>query len=608
MLEHYSTLYPYIDFGCVNPHDPLVGVRKKLQKTTRIFAGRGNTAQEVRLAYPHLHVVDIPITSYDVLRALNASGRKAKTVAVITVYSSILGFDLFAESYGIHLLNHLLTPFDQLRATIQKVWDDGAELIVGGAITKKTAGEMNVPVINFPFGQESMQVVLKEVQHIHNALESEAINKGFISKLLDNTQEGVLAVNGDGKITVFNAVARRILNLQDSILNQPLEVLGKEFSCESDEKENQKIVAIGGDSIILNGVSLTHNNKYVGKIFTLHESRKIEKMEYSFREKTYSRPHAVNYSFADILGGSQAIHRCVEDAKDYARSDANILLRGESGVGKEIFAQSIHGESKRRERPFVAVNCAALPNELLQSELFGYVEGAFTGATRKGKTGLFEMAHGGTLFLDEISEMGYSSQAILLRVIQERCIMRLGSHVPIYVNTRIIAATNRKLEEMVEEGKFRKDLYFRLNVLSLKIPPLRQRKEDIAPLMNHYLNVLPSPFHDGFHLSDGAMECLQQYSWPGNARELRNVAERIAATAKTAEISRRQMLWAMQLTEESLPEVAVERTMARDRKKNSQLEEIRNAVAACGGNFSEAARKLNINRTTLWRRIKRADI
>ncbi|MDR2056459.1 MAG: sigma 54-interacting transcriptional regulator [Desulfovibrio sp.] len=605
-MTAYSRQYPNIAFDSVDPLRPLDKFRRTLRKSTEIVAARGSTAQEIKRAYPNLHVVDIPITAYDVIRAINAADHYGKTVAVITSYTDIIGLDVLAMPYNIRIRNHLLTSVEKLHETISKAMDMGADMIMGGALTRKVAMDMNVPVVYLPFGPESMQQVLKEVQHIQTAIETEAVEKNFVNRLLDNIIEGVVAVDARNAIRSVNAAARHILGLSGrALLGESLEALAPTFSPQTGKNQAEELASIRGNMVMLNRIPVMYRNRCLGTIFTLHEGRKIETMEKIIRRKMYTKPHTVRYTFADVMGKSPAIRRAIENGKSYARTESSILITGESGCGKEIFAQSIHHESARREHPFVAVNCAALSKDLLQSELFGYVEGAFTGALRQGKMGLFEFAHRGTIFLDEIAEMDYANQGNLLRVIQERYVIRLGSHNPVFVNVRVIAATNKNLTQLVREGKFRNDLYYRLNVLALEIPPLRERKQDIASLLLHFLHEHPSAYRGRFVLREDAEEALSRYSWPGNVRELSNIAERLAATAKGCEITRQQLSASMHLPDAPAPGIYRERLDAINHKKDLQLQEIKQAIAACDGNLGQAARELNINRTTLWRRIRR---
>lgn len=247
---------------------------------------------------------------------------------------------------------------------------------------------------------------------------------------------------------------------------------------------------------------------------------------------------SAGYTFADIIGSSSQIQQKIHIAKEYAKSEYSVLITGESGVGKELFAQAIHNYSPKKKGPFVALNCANFPENLIESELFGYVGGAFTGASKKGSIGKFELANHGTLFLDEIGELPYHFQSKLLRVLETMTVTRIGSNQGVPVDVRIVAATNRDLKQMVKDGFFREDLYFRLSVLNVDVPPLRERKEDLLQLANVLLSQGKDPSAlNAKSLSEDSKKILEEYDWPGNVRELRNVLSRASILSRNQEIS-----------------------------------------------------------------------
>ncbi|MGN0658554.1 MAG: sigma-54 interaction domain-containing protein [Emergencia sp.] len=320
---------------------------------------------------------------------------------------------------------------------------------------------------------------------------------------------------------------------------------------------------------------------------------------------------AAEYSFQDIIGSSGIMREKINIAKEFANSPFNFLITGESGVGKELFAQSIHNYSSRRKGPFVALNCANFSEGLIESELFGYVGGAFTGASRNGQVGKFELAAGGTLFLDEIGELPFHFQSKLLRVLETRMITRIGSSRQIPVDVRVIAATNRDLEKMVEEGLFRQDLYYRLQVLTVEIPPLRERREDIAPLAESFLRQASEPI-GGLpkKLDAQALNALMEYDWPGNVRELRNVINRATVLAKTDRISRdilESSIYSKGFTKQSISGGTPEEKLEKRRKDvdsaySALLEE---ALEISGGNKKKAAELLGVSRKTFYRMLEK---
>ena len=335
-------------------------------------------------------------------------------------------------------------------------------------------------------------------------------------------------------------------------------------------------------------------------------------MESQIRKKLLAKGHVAKSLFNDIKGQSKELKKTKEKAKLYAEVDSTVIIMGETGTGKELFAQSIHNYSLRADKPFVAVNCAALPETLLESELFGYVEGAFTGARKGGKTGLFELAHGGTIFLDEISEMSPNLQARFLRVLQEKEVVKIGDDKVIPIDVRVIAATNRDLFEYVGDGKFREDLFYRLCVLRLDIPPLRERKDDIYELVEYFielkckiLNKKPQK------LSSGIMKKLVNYDWPGNVRQLENLIERCLVISSGKEINDEILSEALfntpaykiitdQVNYEEISENA-------GVLKDIEYDAIRKVLHETNGSRKLAAEKLGISVTTLWRRLKKME-
>ncbi len=327
-------------------------------------------------------------------------------------------------------------------------------------------------------------------------------------------------------------------------------------------------------------------------------------MDQGYSPKAEKSGHIAKYYFSDIIGDSEFIKKAKEYARRFSRHDASVLICGESGTGKELFAQSIHNESLRKKGPFVAINCSTIPASLMESELFGYAGGSFTGATKAGKKGYFELADQGTIFLDEISELSFEAQAQLLRVLAEKTLMRVGDNVIHQVDIRVLAATNKNLMQMVREGKFRADLYYRLNVLSLEIEPLRKRKEDILPIFNYYFIKICRQEKKYLSITSEAKQVLMEYSWPGNVRQLRNFCERIVIVSQKEVLDKDFILSELQMTfsqDSELTEDVAE-------KENGDAEQIRKicqALEQSGGKRKAAAQLLGIHTSTLWRQMKK---
>ncbi len=361
---------------------------------------------------------------------------------------------------------------------------------------------------------------------LSNILDKAKLSDSYMDILLKVVNKGVIGIDNSGLIRICSKEAKRILKITTaSVLNHNAFELFPFIPFKNVMKTQETfydlIETYNDVNIIISVSPVYHSGKIYGALATVKKYTDSENEQNKLRSKIMGKGHVAKYEFNDILGKSDEIVKCKRLAMNMSKSNSSVLITGESGTGKELFAQSIHNSSNRKNAPFVALNCGAFPDNLLESELFGYEEGAFTGAKKGGKHGLLELAHTGTLFLDEIAEMPMSLQLKLLRVIQEREFMRIGSDSIIKIDVRIIAATNKNLIDMVDKGNFREDLYYRINVLPLRIPPLRNRKDDVEVLFNYMKN----NFDGDFKLTDEAKEKIKAYHWKGNVRELQNIVE-----------------------------------------------------------------------------------
>lgn len=351
--------------------------------------------------------------------------------------------------------------------------------------------------------------------------------------ILNTVHDGIISTNPDREIIQINSSARRILNLsgdEKSFIGKPIDKLlpGLEKSLD----DNQ-VLTVSGKHLVVNETHITSNNTEIA-VTVFQDVTRIQQLEQSLRENIRDKGLSAHYTYKDVIGSSAAIKQTMEKLKKIASAEQTVIIFGESGTGKELFAHAIHNLSSRRDGPFLPVNFAGLPESLAESELFGYDEGSFTGAKRGGKRGLFELAHHGTIFLDEIGDAPQGLQALLLRVLQEKIVMRVGGHRMIPIDVRVIAATNKNLKALVQKGTFREDLYYRLFVLPLRIPPLRERKEDIILLFNHFLK----SYTKGRILVDSSVsDSLLSYEWPGNVRELKSVVQYISSVMDNCHVT-----------------------------------------------------------------------
>lgn len=609
VVDRFRTEYPDIEFRSINSLAPQEEIQSICKEDFRIIIARGNTAEQIRHYTQNVHLIEFNISSYDILRLIKERNLQREKIAIITIRLDVTGIELVTDLLGIDILDFRFTARNLIEKTIRKARTQGASLIIGGTITYLTGKAMGVDICLIPISEESMHAAIYNARKVEDAIRVEEVRQHQLNTIMDSTKEGILAVDENKNITHINRVAEDMLARdRDELCGKPLAILPSLANLAFDDGASEEIARLNNLVCVVSKTDILYDNNFYGSVFTLYEKRNVERMDYKMKVAVYSNEHKARYCFADMAASTPGLKETIAKAKKYARTTSNILITGESGTGKEVIAQSIHNESRRKNKPFVAINCAAFPKDLLQSELFGYADGAFTGAQRGGKPGLIEIADGGTLFLDEIAEMDYATQANLLRVVQERYIIRLGSHHPIAINCCIISATNKNLVDMIGKGLFREDLYYRLNVLSLNIPPLREHKCDIISLIHFFLNSSPAKRGNReISLSEHAKSLLESYSWPGNIRELRNFTERLLAMCPSHHI-RSKDIQNLLSQDYNIAKAEAETASYSNDVKNirheAQMKEIREALQESKGNYGEAAKRLGISRTTLWRRMR----
>jgi transcriptional regulator with PAS, ATPase and Fis domain len=364
---------------------------------------------------------------------------------------------------------------------------------------------------------------------IDNQYKELAIRNAELATVMDLSHEGILLLTPEGRVALCNQALAAMLHLSGPVTGATATAFPAEVRAILGRRQGGEwILDCQGRTLVVSRQDLVCFGEVAGSYFNFQEVTYIRKLEQNLSRKLREKGQTTRYRFADLLTRSGRMRQCIDLARRVAPSDFTVLITGESGTGKELLAQSIHAASPRARQPFVAVNCAAVPENLLESELFGYQGGSFTGALKDGKAGLFEQAHNGTVFLDEIGDMPLPLQAKLLRVLQERQVVRVGSQNVININIRVIAATNQDLRGRIRAGQFREDLFYRLNALELRVPPLRDRAEDVFLLLDHFLG---EHGRGGLAFDPGAREVLVRHPWPGNIRELNNVAGHVAFMA-----------------------------------------------------------------------------
>jgi transcriptional regulator with PAS, ATPase and Fis domain len=443
-------------------------------------------------------------------------------------------------------------------------------------------------------------------------------NDSFLS-ILDKINDPVIVIDKDGIVIYVNSAyeyqigisREKILhkNLYEKYPNDKLLSVLKTGEQIKDEYYDETL----GYDIVAHFIPLKDADRKVKGVIGVGNANAICKINKHLRALVVGNTgkpkrkanRAELQAFKNIITQDPKMLHCINMAANVAKTDASVMLRGETGCGKELFAEAIHKASNRSKYPFVEINCSAIPENLLESELFGYAPGAFTGARSQGKKGKFEEAHNGTLFLDEIGDISLNTQVKLLRFTQEKYIEKLGDTKKIPVNVRIISATNRNLEQMVQQGEFRADLFYRLNVVPIFIPPLRERFIDISILASHFLNHYAKKYNKSIMLTPDAVECLQDYPWPGNVRELKNVIEHAVILCQTNKITRDDL----QLNVLSTPVKPEFHTL----HLNTAVEKLEKtiileALAKANNNKSKAINYLNISRSAFYAKLKKYKI
>jgi transcriptional regulator, propionate catabolism operon regulatory protein len=591
--------------------DEAVATAKRLEKSgTEVIISRGTLGLKIIESDLAIPVVQIPITGYDLLRTIVEAQKLGGKIGIADAAEILQGVEAIESALGITIEKYAIQTVDEVEEAVHHLIARSINVLIGKSVFIKNVPNPNVKTVVLSSGVESIIQAIQEAKSLLEVRRTEEQRTKQLQAILDFIADGVIAVDENGIITVCNPSARRILNIpydrvigkriDDILLNSRM---GKVIS--TGKEELNRIQDENGVKIITNRIPILHENKVFGAVCTFQELQKLQQQEQEIRKKLLHRGHVTKYDLDNIVGKSRTYQNAIEKVKKYSQVDSTVLLTGETGVGKEVFAHLIHSLSKRADGPFVAVNCAAIPKNLLESELFGYVDGAFTGARKGGKTGLFELAHQGTIFLDEIGELAESVQAQLLRVLQEGEVMRIGDERVIPINIRVIAASNRDFEDMVEEGKFRADLYYRLNILDILIPPLRQRREDLPLLCSHFIRELQQNIQKNITCFDGeAMEVLQSYHWPGNIRQLRNIVERSMILSHGEVIDKDTVLQAGGKDFHQLKTKRKEQTNEENGKlQEYEREYILDVLNQVNGNKTEAAKILGIGRTTLWRKI-----
>lgn len=610
--------------------EALVVARSFVGTDTEVIIARGNTADLLRDSDIPLPVAEVPFGDEEIGESLKQARELAGEDGRIGCFGFdgvIAPFKSLLATLDVHVKFYEIHSAAQIQEQAEEVRRDGVSVIIGGMLTVNVFERFDIKTVLMGTSLASVTRAYKNAKEILAAVAFEKKKTQETQTILNSVSDAIVSMDRDGRLTSLNRLAAGIFG--DGRLPLSGQTMDKIFTPD-ESADIRRVVASGEERI--GGILERQGRKYAmrvlpilvenvsqGAVVTLQEIRALQQMEAVVRKGLYQKGNVARYVFDDIKGTSAAIRKAVEVGRSFSRMQSNVLIMGATGTGKEMFAQSMHNASAQREQPFVAVNCGAIPANLIESELFGYEEGAFSGARKGGKAGLFELAHGGTIFLDEISEMGQAGQVSLLRTLQERQVRRVGGASVIPVDVRVIAACNIDLYDLVRSDKFRKDLYYRLSVLILRIPSLSERPEDVAVLARSFVEHYCGQFNKTVTLSDSAVRELESFFWDGNTRQLKNFCERIVALAQESVIDAafiRAELHDSYRNERIRPEASTNTSDADGpapsvseaiiiKRKVYTRQMIDAMLAEHRGNRDLVAKAMGVSRITLWKHLKK---
>ncbi|WP_238981048.1 sigma 54-interacting transcriptional regulator [Geobacillus sp. YHL] len=570
-----------------------------------VASGANATAiEEQRLDIP---IVRIKVTGFDLVNALWLAKRMNRQAVVMSYQEPIPQLEQFRDLFRVDLRQEVYDGVHDAQEKLLRILGSGKPVIIGASLISELTERMGGHSI-FIYSRSSIRLALETAVELASQRRSEIEKRQKIQAMMRAVHEGILYVDTNGLLMEINPVAERLLGVSaQDVIGKSIDEVVPEIKFDDVFKKGRPMLNVAQKTkqgmLLINRIPVIHQGELIGAVATIQDAQAVQKAEKAIRHRVYSKGFLAKATFEHIIGKNPIFMNLINKAQHYAQTDATILIRGETGTGKELFAQSIHNASNRNRHPFVAVNCAALPESILESELFGYEEGAFTGARKGGKQGLFELAHRGTIFLDEIGEMSLSLQSRLLRVIQEKEVMRLGSDMVIPIDVRIIAATNRDLKSMVKDGSFRQDLYYRLNVLSIELPPLRERLDDLPDLFRFFLKNYKLDKQMVEKVLSIMLPVLCDHNWPGNIRELENIAERVSVLLK-ARVTMDEVLTEVKKELFGSHIEFLDSTGLTKEVENWERQLILKVLREVQGSKTKAADLLGISRTTLWRKIK----
>lgn len=601
--------------------DEAVSIGKEMEKAgAEVIVSRGGTSHLLRKKL-HIPVLSIPVTSLNILNSIKDAAQLGKRILLVIFNNKISGMEIFDHLFHIKLLQGIYYDHDSLENLISSAKNQGYEVVIGGGISMKLARKYGLKGVELQTAKETVASIIEDARSVAESKRKDQEQAERYRCIIDSISEGIVSVDQNGLITTINKTAKEVFGISHMDVNgnhiinyipkaQILEVL------QTQKSVINKLEKINNRSFVATHIPITVGTNTAGGVSILKDISNVMKAENEVR-RSFAKGLIAKYCIADIVYDSLSMADLINKIKTFAPSGATILITGETGTGKELVAHSIHSLSRRKKGPFVSINCAALPDQLLESELFGYEEGAFTGSKKGGKPGLFEIGHKGTVFLDEIAAASKNVQIHLLRVLQEMEVMRIGGDRLIPIDVQVIAASNKDLGKEAQNGNFREELFFRLNVLQIHIPALRERIDDILLLADKFIQIASNNYGlKPFTIPKYFIKKMMEYSWPGNVRQLRNFIERLVLLSNSQfnpetfdEIYQELIQYTPNMKK---PEKEATLTSIKEQldlnKKENDTSIIRKALEEAHFCKSKTAKLLGISRTTLWRKLKEAGV
>lgn len=584
------------------------------QNGVEVIISRRGTANILRenLSVP---VLAVRISVFDILENVKDACRLGCKILLTSFREELSRVEIFQDFFGINMVAGEFFDSRSLRAAICKGRDEGCDVVIGGGLSMAIARELGMNGVELKTTEDVMKAALEDALSVAKSKRLEQEKTTKLRTIMNATSEGIVSVDQNGSVTTINQAALDLLKINgEFVQGRPIQTCIPGDSVATVLLHGQplwdNLEKIRGEMFVMNHVPLKVGSNLVGAVTTFKDASNVIQVENKVRRSLVKRLNA-KYTFDDLIHRSPKMKDTLSKAMKYARTDSSLLITGETGTGKELMAQGIHNACSRKKGPFVSINCAAVPDQLLESELFGHEEGAFTGSRKGGRPGLFELAHHGSIFLDEIGSTPLNLQSRLLRVLQEKEVMRVGGDRLIPIDVRVISATNQALSQKVTTGHFREDLFFRLDVLTITIPPLRERTEDVPVLVRdmvakasgkHQLQAIVIP-------EDG-LERLTTLQWPGNVRQLYNFIEKLVILCNgrfaqpVFEELYAELIEYSKLREEQTSPDDVRQAGLQESLVSHEAEAILRALKECRYSKRKAAEKLGVSRTTLWRKMK----